>query len=55
MNTYRVTAVLHIMHTDSIEANSLEEAEAIVSTWSADDFTEDDDCSRSWDIRIDEV
>jgi len=53
MNTYRVTAVLKVLHTDSIEANSLEEAWAIVDGWVAEDFTEDDDCSRSWDIRID--
>jgi hypothetical protein len=43
------------MHTDSIEANSLEEAYAIVDEWTAEDFTEEADCSRSWDIRIDEV
>jgi len=55
MNTYAVTAVLKVLHTDTVEANSLEEAEAIVDSWSADDFTEDYDCSRAWDIRIDEV
>ena len=53
MNTYAVTAVLKILHTDTVEANSLEEACAIVDKWTAEDFTEDYDCSRSWDIRID--
>jgi hypothetical protein len=53
MNEYLVTSVLKIMHTDKVEANSLEEAYAIVDGWVAEDFTEDDDCSRSWDIRID--
>lgn len=52
MNKYQVSAVLSIMHTDIIEANSLEEAEAIVREWSAEDFTEDDECGRSWDIDI---
>jgi len=55
MNTYTVTAVLKVLHTDTVEANSLEEAWAIVDEWSADDFTEDYDCSRAWDIQIDEV
>ena len=53
MRTYRVTAVLKIMHTDYVEANSLDEAEAIINEWTSNNFTEDYDCSRSWDIRID--
>jgi len=53
VNTYIVTSVLKILHTDKVEANSIEEAEAIVDEWDSDDFTEDSDCSRSWDIRID--
>ena len=55
MNTYQITAVLKVLHTDTVEANSLEEAYAIVDEWSADDFTEDYDCSRAWEVRIDEV
>lgn len=53
MNTYTVTAVLKVLHIDTIEANSLDEAWAIVNEWTAEDFTEDNDCSRAWDIRID--
>ena len=53
MNEYLVTSVLKIMHTDKVEASSLDEAWAIVNEWTSDDFTEDYDCSRSWDIRID--
>lgn len=53
MKEYTVTSVLKIMHTDKVEANSLDEARAIVEEWDADDFTEDYDCSRSWDIRVD--
>ncbi len=53
MNEYIVTSVLKILHTDKVEANSIEEAEAIVNEWNADDFTEDSGSSRSWEIRID--
>jgi len=53
MTEYTVTSVLKILHTDKVEANSLDEAWAIVDTWTHDDFTEDYDCSRSWDIRVD--
>jgi hypothetical protein len=55
MATYTVTSVLKVLHTDTVEANSFEEAWDIVNEWSAEDFTEDYDCSRAWDIRIDEV
>jgi hypothetical protein len=49
---YTVTAVLSISHTDIVEADSIEQAQAIVDEWIADDFTEDEDSSRSWDIEI---
>jgi hypothetical protein len=52
METFTVTAKLTISHTDTVQANSEEEAWAIVDEWIADDFTEDDDCSRSWAIEI---
>jgi len=52
MATFQVRAKLTIMHTDEVEADSEEEAMAIVDTWIADDFTEDSDCSRAWDISI---
>lgn len=53
MATFTVKAKLTILHTDEVEADSIEEAWAIVEEWIADDFTEDSDCSRAWDIRID--
>jgi hypothetical protein len=52
METFTVRAKLTVWHTDEIEAESLEEAFAIVDEWTADDFTEDDDCSRGWEITI---
>ena len=55
MNTYTVTGVLTIRHTDEVLANSLKEAMAMVDEWIADDFTEDSDCSRSWNIEIVEI
>lgn len=52
MPKYIVSAKLTITHTDEVEANSEEEAWAIVDEWIADDFTEDSDCSRSWEIVV---
>ena len=52
METFTVRAKLTVWHTDEVEANSEEEAWAIVDEWMADDFTEDDDCSRGWEITI---
>jgi hypothetical protein len=52
METFTVRAKLTILHTDEVEANSLEEAFAIVDEWTADDFTEDKDCSRGWEITV---
>ena len=52
METFTVRAKLTILHTDEVEANSLEEAFAIVDEWTADDFTEDSDCSRGWEITV---
>jgi hypothetical protein len=48
METFTVTAKLTISHTDTVEANSEEEAWEIISEWIDEDFTEDSDCSRSW-------
>jgi hypothetical protein len=50
--TFTVRAKLTILHTDEVQAKSLEEAFAIVDEWTADDFTEDKDCSRGWEIEI---
>ena len=50
--TYIVRAKLTIWHTDEVLAKSLEEAMAIVDEWVAEDFTEDSDCSRSWEIEV---
>lgn len=55
MAKFTVNARLTIRHTDTVEADSLDEAWKIVDSWVAEDFTEDDDCSRSWDIEVDEV
>jgi hypothetical protein len=52
METFTVRAKLIIWHTDEVEANSEEEAWAIVNEWTADDHTEDSDCSRGWEITI---
>jgi len=52
MAKFTVRAKLTILHTDEVEANSEEEALAIVDEWLADDFTEDSDCSRAWEITI---
>jgi hypothetical protein len=52
---YTVTAVLSISHTDEIEADNIFKAQAIVDEWIADDFTEDEDCSRSWVTEIVEL
>jgi hypothetical protein len=52
MKTFTVRAKLTIWHTDEVEANSIEEAWAQVDEWIADDFTEDSDCSRGWEITI---
>ena len=52
METFTVRAKLTIWHTDKVEAKSVEDAFAIVDEWLADDFTEDDDCSRSWEIEV---
>ena len=52
MEKYIVRAKLTILHTDEVEANSEEEAMAIVDEWVAEDFTEDSDCSRSWEITV---
>lgn len=49
---FTVSAELTIRHTDTVEAETLEQAWAIVDEWLADDFTENEDCSRSWQIRI---
>jgi hypothetical protein len=50
--TFTVRAKLTIWHTDEVQAKSLEEAFAIVDEWTADDFTEDSDCSRGWEITV---
>jgi len=47
------TYIVEYSATYNICAETEEEAEAIVDEWDADDFTEDFDCSRSWEIRID--
>ena len=52
METYTVRAKLTILHTDEVQANSEEEAWKQVDEWTADDFTEDSDCSRSWEITV---
>lgn len=52
METFTVRAKLTIWHTDEVEANSIEEAWEIVDEWIDEDFTEDSDCSRSWEIEI---
>ena len=49
---FTVTGRLTISHTDEVEADTIEQAWAIVDEWMAEDFTEDDDCSRSWQIEI---
>jgi hypothetical protein len=52
METFTVSAKLTILHTDEVEANSEKEAWAIVDEWVAEDFTENSDCSRAWEIVI---
>jgi len=44
MARFFVTAQRITDFSDTVEANSLEEAEAIVREWIADDFTEDGNC-----------
>jgi len=52
MARFFVTAQRVTDYSDTVEANSLEEAEAIVREWLADDFTEDGNC---WTTDIAEV
>jgi hypothetical protein len=52
MPKFTVSADLTIRHTDIVEADTIEQARQIVDSWMADDFTEDDDCSRSWEIEV---
>jgi hypothetical protein len=52
METFTVRAKLTIWHTDEVQAPNLMEAWKIVDTWVAEDFTEDNDCSRGWDIEV---
>jgi hypothetical protein len=50
--TFTVRAKLIIWHTDEVQAKSIEDAWKQVDEWTADDFTEDKDCSRGWEIEI---
>jgi hypothetical protein len=50
--TFTVRAKLTIWHTDEVQAKSIEEAWKQVEEWVAEDFTEDNDCSRGWEIEI---
>ena len=50
--TFTVRAKLTISHTDEVQAKSIEEAWKQVDEWVAEDFTEDSDCSRSWEITV---
>lgn len=52
METFTVRAKLTIWHTDEVQAKSIEEAWKQVDEWVAEDFTEDSDCSRSWEIEV---
>jgi len=52
MGTFTVRAKLTILHTDEVQADSIEEAWAVVNEWVAEDFTEDSDCSRGWEITV---
>ena len=54
MAKYTLTSVLKVLHTDTVEADSLEQAWKVIDTWIADDFTEDPECSRTWEIEIQE-
>ena len=50
--TFTVRAKLIIWHTDEVQAKSIEDAWKQVDEWTADDHTEDSDCSRGWEITI---
>ena len=52
MAQFIVNAQLNIRHFDIVEADSLEEAMKLVDSWTADDFTEDENSSRSWTIEV---
>lgn len=52
VKTFTVRSKLIVWHTDEVQANSETAARAIVDEWMAEDFTEDSESSRSWEITI---